>query len=556
MSTKKIHQLLTIIIVSLSILACKTYYKANTVQKTSNAPATATTVDSLRKQTTRYFILRNGDEAFYIKNIELSADQKTAQCVLDTLDRYHRLHLTKGRNGKMWYKRNDITNAEVISEVHFYINNDNTAKFGNYTLQLDKVSMIEVLEHDRKRTTNSYVLGAIGYTVGALAVVAIIIAATKSSCPFVAAYDGDEFSLQGEIYGGSIYPQLARHDYLPLNMKPMPDGSLQLKITNELKEKQYTDYTKLWKINHSKTSKVYVDEKGNLLSIADPHSPLSAILNNKKDVLPSLKNAKDHDLVYMADSSQQDGRNEITMKFKKPASAQKGKLVLALKNSYFLDLLYGELAKGFGTYYATYFDQQKKKPAQELLKWVKDQQIPLDISVNTEKGWQPITSLTTIGPLAFRETAIGIDLLNVKADEVEIKLGAGFMFWEIDYAAMDFSKDEQFSVEKLDPMAATDETGKNVLPELTREDAVFLDQPSIGNAATIVFRSNKANDSESIQTYILESKGYYEHIREFTNPPDIKFLEQFRRPGAFSTYGLSLYKKIKNESLQSLAKSN
>jgi hypothetical protein len=258
----------------------------------------------------------------------------------------------------------------------------------------------------------------------------------------------------------------------------------------------------------------------------------------------------------MDDSSRLDVRNEIILKFKKTAGADKGKLVLSLKNSYFLDLLYGELAKGFGTYYATYFNQQKKKPAEELLKWVKEQQIPLDISVHTDKGWQTVTSLTTIGPLAFRETALEVDLSSVKTDEVEVKLGTGFMFWEIDYTGMDFSKDEQFSVEKLEPVAATDETGKNVLPQLAQEDAVFLDQPSIGNAATIVFKSKRSINRESMQTYVLESKGYYEHIREFSNPPDLRFLEQFRKPGAFPLYGLSLYKKIKNESLQSLAKTN
>ena len=119
---------------------------------------------------------------------------------------------------------------QVLSEVHFYIHPDNTAVLGQYTLALDKVKLIEVIEKDKARTTSSYVIGAIGYTLGAVAVVAIIIAATKSSCPFVSAYDGDNFWLQGEIYGGAIYPQLARHDYLPLKMPPLKDGSLQVKL--------------------------------------------------------------------------------------------------------------------------------------------------------------------------------------------------------------------------------------------------------------------------------------------------------------------------------------
>ena len=51
----------------------------------------------------------------------------------------------------------------------------------------------------------------------------------------------------------------------------------------------------------------------------------------------------------------------VVMKFNKPAGVSKGKLLLTLKNSYWLDLLYGELAKGFGTYYASYMKEQKNQ---------------------------------------------------------------------------------------------------------------------------------------------------------------------------------------------------
>jgi hypothetical protein len=551
MNIKTLYKISATVLVAAIFVACKTYYKANYIDPSSSVK----TVDSLKKNN-RYFILRNGDEAFYIKNIELSTDQKTAKCILESLPPNHLLHLTNGIKGKKEYKRSSPDNMNVVNEVHFFIPKDNTAGIGNYTLQLDKVNKIEVLEHDKKRTTNSYVLGTVAGVIGTLAFVTVIAIALKSSCPFVAAYDGNDFTLQGEIYGGSIYPQLSRLDYLPLKMAPLADGSLQLKITNELKERQYTDFAKLWKISHSLKSKIMVDEKGNLFNISDPQSPITATLNGKKDILTALSNSSDLNLIYMDDSTQSDGRNEITMKFKKPVGVNKGKLVLSLKNSYFLDLLYGELAKGFGTYYASYMNQQKKKSKEELLKWVKEQQIPLDISVNTEKGWQNTTSLTTIGPLAFRETAIEVDLSTTKGDEIEIKLGSGFMFWEIDYAAMDFSTDKNFKVEKLNPESATDETGKNVLPELTSEDGIYLDQPSIGNSATIVFRSKSNGNLSVAETYILESKGYYEHIRDFKNSPDVKFLEQFKKPGAFPLYGMGLYKKIKKESLAALAKSN
>jgi hypothetical protein len=111
-------------------------------------------------------------------------------------------------------------------------------------------------------------------------VVGIIIAATKSSCPFISAYTNNEFVLQGEIYGGAIYPQLARDDYMPLRMNPTIDNNLQLKISNELQEQQYTDFADLIVVTHSKNTKVLADEKGNLYGIFDPKSPIAAWTGN------------------------------------------------------------------------------------------------------------------------------------------------------------------------------------------------------------------------------------------------------------------------------------
>ena len=68
---------------------------------------------------------------------------------------------------------------------------------------------------------------------------------------------------------------------------------------------------------------------------------------------------------------------------------------------------------------------------------------------------------------------------------MEIKLSTGFMFWEIDYAAMDFSEGDSFTMQKLSPSSATDEVDKNVLAQLQKEDGLYLEQPEIGNIATV-----------------------------------------------------------------------
>jgi hypothetical protein len=548
---KKFNSIFTSLFFLFVFVGCHNYYKA-TQSRTGTSTETAGSIDSLKKQN-RYFILRSGSYSWYMKDIALGANQKTLSCQLDSVSYLHKLHFTLGRKRKMQYVKSKMEDLGVLNEVHLFIPPDTAITPGTYTLSLDKVQKIEVIEKDKKRTTSSYVIGAIGYTLGAAVVVGIIIAATKSSCPFVSAYDGNEFSLQGEIYGGAIYPQLARHDYIPLRMTPMPDGTLQLKISNELQERQYTDMADLVVITHDKHTKVLADEKGKLYSVSDPQAPMAAQLGNNKNVLSALLTSGDNEMLYMDDSSRADAGNEVTMKFNKPINASEGKLILSLKNSYWLDLLYGELAKGFGTYYASYIQEQKNKPAAELLKWVKEQQIPLEVSVKTKEGWKKISDITTIGPLANREIVVPFELPATTEPVTEIKLSAGFMFWEIDYAAMDFTSDNSFTVQRLSPSSATDETHKNVLPKLEKEDGLYLEQPEIGNTATLVYKSKVNTDKSKSQTYILHAKGYYEHIRDFKNKPDVMFLSQFRQPNAFPVFGMHLYKKVRAENLQSLA---
>ena len=228
-------------------------------------------------------------------------------------------------------------------------------------------------------------------------------------------------------------------------------------------------------------------------------------------------------------------------------------MILALKNSYWIDYLYGEVAKGFGSYYSTYMKKQNKKPANTLLQWAKDQKIPLEVSVKTKTGWQKITDLTTIGPLATREIVVPLDLKNLEGTSIEVRLSSGFMFWEIDYAAIDFSDDNNFSVETISPSVATDETGKNVLPLLNKKDGIYLEQPVPGNCVTLEYKGLPKRQN-TLQTYFLHTKGYYTHIRDLKGSPNVAFLKQFKKPGGLPAYSLELYKKFSTTTMQSLVK--
>ena len=167
--TKKNYPILMVFSAMLLLTAGHNYYMATPAYLGTNFQRAAT-IDSL-KLGNMYFILRNGNESFYMSNAILNQDHKTVECTLDTVLPYNKLHLTHGRRGKMQYKKSVITDLNVLNEVHIYIPPDTVFTFGKYSLDLNKVQKIEVIEKDKKRTTNSYVIGAAGITVGSLVLV-------------------------------------------------------------------------------------------------------------------------------------------------------------------------------------------------------------------------------------------------------------------------------------------------------------------------------------------------------------------------------------------------
>lgn len=530
------------------LTSCNNYYKAVITDKSTVVRNVSTQYQN------RYFILRNGGNAYSMSNLIVSDDKKTINCHIENLRENHLLHLVNGHGGHKRYKKKPMESS-VLNEVHLYIPTDSSVKTGSdYTLALDKVQKIEVIEKDKGRTTTSYILGGLGITLGTVAIITIIAAALKSSCPFVSAYDGKQMQLQGEIYGGAIYPQLCRNDYLGLKMSPTRSGFLQLQISNELKENQFTDFTELLVVTHDKNVKVVADEMGNLYSITQPVLSTTAVANDK-NVMQYVQ-ISDDDLTYKFDdtTAAKEENNSLILSFDKPANTTNAKLLLRLKNSYWLDMVYGKFLQGFGNQYTNFMQSQRNASVEKLNNWRIEQQLPLNIAVQTNCGWQTQQSLTTFGPLANREIVIPLDLNNVKDDKINVKLSSGFMFWEIDYAAMDFSNDASLQVTKLLPKKATDETGINVLRLLNKEDGNYLEQPLPGNAAVIKFAYSPVSDTNKTQTYILHAKGYYEHVRNYNNTADVNFLQKFKQPGALSDYSMSLYKQTVNTDVNTLVK--
>jgi hypothetical protein len=211
----------------------------------------------------------------------------------DSIPPVHQVYLLNTRKKKYIYSKSKGEGV-VLQEVHIYTADTSAVNMDSvYTFPLSDVKKIEIIEFDQKKTNGSVVKTVVFTALGA-ALVAVLIAAaatpptpqpvdTISSCPYVSTFDGKSYNLQGEIYSGSIYQSLQRDDYLPLDLFST-NGAYNIKISNELREIQHTDFADILVVDHDKNVKILVSPDGRLFSISDPLSPETATLNNHIDV--------------------------------------------------------------------------------------------------------------------------------------------------------------------------------------------------------------------------------------------------------------------------------
>jgi hypothetical protein len=516
------------------VVGCS-YYKVRSVDANS---VSSKVNKSAQKGHPKYIILHSGTSKWHLNNAVFNEDTKEISGVLEEFDNSHNLFESKSSKGQRFRP----SKVDKIAEVHIYTTNpvENTSGL-QLTIPYSSVSQMEVYDNDGVRSTFSVV----GATIGVIVIALLIIAATKGSCPFVYVKDGENYVFDGEIYPGAILPSLERDDYLQLKHLKETNGVYSLRVTNELKEIQKTDLTELIVVNHPENAMVLMSQKGEIYSIQDEVLPVNAYCNATKiDTKPFLTTDQDY---YSFDFVEPDSNpNSVVLEFDNTHKCNLGKLHLNLKNSYWMEYIYGKFNEQFGNYYNTFHENQKKYSKEKCMEWRENQNIPLSVYVKDGEQWKLVENVNTVGPLSNRDIVVAIPLNNATA-KTQIKLVCGYRFWDLDYAGMDFSKNEKLVVNTLRPSSATDENGNDVAKLLSEKDKRYLVQPNIGNEVTIDFKAIAVLPN-SKQTFFFKTNGYYEYIRNYTGNPDFKKLKTFREKGALNNYSVQLYKEFVSNS--------
>lgn len=484
----------------------------------------------------KYIVLHQNGVSMHLKNAQIDETNLELTGIPSFVADEHNFDHNPRIDKAYRYKKNK---QSPLNEVHLYLGDDVNMVSGE-SISIPITSINEIGYSDK--ASGKKVWGIIGIVVGVLALIVIIVALTKSSCPFVYVNDGEQWVFQGELYPGITIENAQKTDYIRLPAIKEVDGLYAIQISNELLEIQHTDEAILQVVDHQKNVSVMMDPSGNLYSIVSPLSPINAMADQKYDMTKAVMDSDGYAASFDSPNSDSDGTRSLELWFENNSKETTGKLLLSLKNSYWLDYAMGAFYKQFGDYYPEFQDDQQKTTFAKAFQWRSDQSLPLSVYVQTKDGWTLQHEINAVGPMHYRDIVVPLDLEKVDNQTLKVRLETGFKFWDIDKVALDYSDNVKMDKMQLVPHYAMDNYGKEAVESLSIRDKQYLIQEEVGDWVQIEYQSPPMQNEA--RTVFLKNTGYYTYKRNFSGEPDFEALKKFRNPGHFTQFAEDQYNAL------------
>ncbi len=501
------------------------------------APVPSGQLDGLNYEG-KSFILHFGGKKWAFKALTLQNDS-----ISGYLEPYSNLPVTKEvKPGKpqRYVVGKKYDQRYLLNEVHLYLNEYAELGTGKVIFPVSAVEKVDVYDKDTAMTVGSWFLGIAGGLALAYLAAAVIVLIFKESCPFIYTWDGEQYHFAGEIYSGTIYKPLERHDYLKLPSYP-GNVEYKIKITNEVREIQHTNLLELMVVDHPEGSNVWVDKSGQVFPVASLIPPFKAVNTEGREVT-SLLAGKDNSF-YQSDPSGTviPDRDALIMEFPRP-EATSAALVIRAKNSILLDYMMGEFNQLFGDAYQSFVRKRQGFSGERLSQWSVNQGIPLDLSVERNGKWEHVDYYNVVGPMAFKEDVLGFALNGNESNPLRVKLEFGYFFWEIDYTGLGIINPAETVTTLVPAASAINEAGEDVSGCLKSDDQQYYTQPETTNFAEISFTLPELTTGE--RSLFLHSKGWYQILMDPKGKPDRKYLMTFREPGRFNQFVAEKFSRL------------
>lgn len=510
------------------------FYSTNT-KSFIDAP-TASKLSSENK----YFILHFANSTNGLENVSVKNDSLYGKIVHLSPEHLLYLHPESKHNAnlvKAKYKRN------TLMEVHLYTNAELKNNDSLFSANVSSFNRADVYELNKSATTTNHILSAVGVTVVSTFIIGAIALAIACNCPQVYMEDHGSYNFTSGLYSGAVYSTLERTDYLPLTAIQPGAKDITFKIANAKNEEQFINKVELLQVSHSKDVHVLADRHGNIFSYDKIIAPTSISTDGKNDIKNILKQT-DEQYYSFDNNANKDGFSDVTLTFDKPTNAANAKLIIHARNTYWGGLIHKEFINLFGEDFEKWRVKQEQADPKDLEKWQTDQALPLMVYIKTNAGWKFVDYYQLIGNTASRDMIMNIDTRNIPGNKIELKLETAYRFWDLDFAGINYSNDQNFTTSIIEPTQSIKSDNTNEKETLLNSDKQYV---HLVNDESISFKYSVPSLQKNIaSSYFLVSGGYYHNLEQIVGKANYNELIKFKQQGAFDKFSREKYKEAQD----------
>ena len=368
------------------------------------------------------------------------------------------------------------------------------------------------------------------------------------SCPYIYSYDGKNYRLDSETFGGAIFKAAQRTDVDNLDYLKEDQGYYKLRLTNELDETQYIDEFKLLVADHPEGTKVMPSFDGKLHVLNTLQSPSSAIDKDGNNVMHLIKSRDDK--LWISNPFNRnpnvsgDGRDAMEITFNKPQNAETVKLAFNVQNTLWAASLQRDMLALHGNRLQDWYQlMNTSAPSRKAFIDAMIREGMLLVQVWDGHQWQTRDYVWEVGPFIPKDQVVVLDLKGIESEQLKIRLESTAGFWMINSIGADFTQEIAADIRELAPESAIDHTGKNVKEILDNNDGIYHVMPTTKDKVEITFKTIPENKNIA-RTYLLKCSGYYRIHTDETGEPKHSLLNTLiSEPGA---YGQFVLRKLNN----------